>query len=179
MLHHDRAIVLGPAHPGSVGGPFHCLAHHSFPQGASGAPAVAHWVLDPLGADEQRRCAAAPAHPPWGTGPPQQVPATGAWEERRRLERRGGHATIGHCRSRRCAGCAGRPFGTRQGGSDSNPGRRFLGQRPNHRATHRGSGGWAAPPGSNTPLLRTASACHSLGQAGRRTRGETPTTLFL
>ena len=38
------------------------MAHHSFPQGASEAPAVAHWVLDPLGADEQRRCPPTP-HP--------------------------------------------------------------------------------------------------------------------
>ena len=50
----DRAIVHGSAHPGFVGGSFPCLAHHSFPQGASGASAVAHWVLDPLGADDQR-----------------------------------------------------------------------------------------------------------------------------
>ena len=46
-LHCDRAVVLGSAHPSFVGDSFPCLAHHSFPQGASGAPAVAHWVLDP------------------------------------------------------------------------------------------------------------------------------------
>ena len=57
-LHCDRAVVLGSAHPGFVGGSFPCLAHHSFPQCASGAPAVAHWVQDPLGTGEQWRCAA-------------------------------------------------------------------------------------------------------------------------
>ena len=45
-------------------------AHHSFPQGASGAQAVAHWVLDPRGADEQRHCAAgAPGLAPWVPDP--------------------------------------------------------------------------------------------------------------
>ena len=46
-LHCDCAIVLGSSHHGFVGGSFPCLAHHSFPQCASGATAVANWVLDP------------------------------------------------------------------------------------------------------------------------------------
>ena len=69
-LHCYRAVVLGSAHPGFVGVSFPCLAHHSFPQCASGAPVVARWVLDPLGTDEQRRCAAgAPGLAPWVPDP--------------------------------------------------------------------------------------------------------------
>ena len=49
-LHCDRAVILGSACPGFVGGSFPCLAHHSFPQGASGASAVVHWVLEWPGA---------------------------------------------------------------------------------------------------------------------------------
>ena len=43
---------------GFVGGSFPFLDHHSFPQCTAGAPVVAHWVLDPLGAGNKRSCAA-------------------------------------------------------------------------------------------------------------------------
>ena len=46
-LHCDPAVILGSPHPSFVGGTFPCLAHHSFPQCASGAAAVANWVLEP------------------------------------------------------------------------------------------------------------------------------------
>ena len=57
-LHGGRAVVLGSAHPRFVGGSFPSLDHHSFPQGAAGAPVVAHWVPDPLGTGDQQHCPA-------------------------------------------------------------------------------------------------------------------------
>ena len=55
VLHCDRAVILGSAHPGFVlplpGPPFLSTVRLL-------APAVAGWVQDPPGADEQRRCAA-------------------------------------------------------------------------------------------------------------------------
>ena len=106
-LHCDRAIVLGSSHHGFVGGSFPCLAHHSFPQCASGATAVANWVLDPLGAGEQRRCAAgAPGLVPWVPDPlralvvPQNAsgaPVVAHWVL----------GPLGTCRHRLCA--AGAP----------------------------------------------------------------------
>ena len=55
-LHCGRAVILGSSHLSYIRGS--SLAHHSFPQCTLGAPAVANWVLDPLGADEQQHCAA-------------------------------------------------------------------------------------------------------------------------
>ena len=63
-LHGGRAVVLGSAHTGFVGGSFPFLDHHSFPQCASGAPVVAHWV-----GDQRYRAAGAPGLPLWVPDP--------------------------------------------------------------------------------------------------------------
>ena len=60
--------------PGFVGGSFPCLAHHTFLHNASGAPVVAHWVPDPVGAGEQGCCAAGAAWLALCPPPPRTEP---------------------------------------------------------------------------------------------------------
>ena len=64
--HCARALVLGSSHPELVGGSFPFLTNQTFPQDASEAPVVAHWVPDPRGVGKPGLCAAGAQG--WPTG---------------------------------------------------------------------------------------------------------------